>query len=122
MVTLKNQHHVRDGKYISNRAGVPLCNGVAAGSCKAPGKSTTCPRDWGERHPCNNCLSTDHGTCDKVPTSNKKASKSKVRLAGRGGGGRARGRGRGKGVKHWRFAKAERRLCEGTAPNSSGCA
>ena len=61
-------HSVREGRFLSTRAGVPLCANYQSGTCGA-GVHGRCPVDRSMGHQCNRCLSDQHGgdtgSCNK---------------------------------------------------------
>eukprot|EP00971_Amphidinium_carterae_P329606 6462180-Amphidinium_carterae.1 len=55
------QHEVRDGGFVVNRRGVPLCVAFQEGSCSGGGRDNRCPMDPSLAYQCSRCLGVGHG-------------------------------------------------------------
>ena len=79
-------HQVQNGKFVTNRSGVKLCQAFQTGQCEQTRRNNMCPKGTGEVHQCEHCLGTGHGSahprpCTKAPQppkSSKGGSKGKA--------------------------------------------
>ena len=60
-----------DGRYITNRKHVKLCEGFQDGSCTEADATKQCARDKSKIHQCSICLSDTHGVHACRPPSQK---------------------------------------------------
>ena len=71
-------HNVgEDGRYITNRKHVKLCEGFQDGSCTESDATKHCARDKSNIHQCSICLSDTHGAHACRPPSQKGLPKGK---------------------------------------------
>ena len=94
----KTQHNIVDGKYVTNRSGIPLCKGFNEGACLAS-RGNRCTANPSTVHQCERCLENHCGL--RCPHPELTGPSSNVVRTGKGNGEQAKGWGKGSNNNNW---------------------